>query len=132
MLYGTMANSPHKACISYHVRGGPPFEGEPPLRWNMYGTQGELEVVNPGFMAASVIKPGARIRLHEFQTNEVQNIDWSLGDAAEKNLPPPAQNVSRLYEAFANGETEKLVSFEEAVKRHRMVDEMEKEFRGRA
>lgn len=127
MFHGTLTNSTSasKVPISYHVRG-PPFKGEPPFRWNIYGTKGEFLIVNPELMAISVIDTGATIRLHDFESGNVQDIQWTSDDAtAESSLPQSAKNVSRLYEAFANGEMHKLVTFEEAVVRHRMVDMIE-------
>lgn len=37
-------------------------------------------------------------------------------------LPRHARNVARLYEAFWKGESEGIVTFEAAVRRHEMID----------
>lgn len=39
-------------------------------------------------------------------------------------FPRENRNISRLYDAFARGETENLVDFEKAVVRQRFLDEV--------
>ena len=126
MLQGTLSSSPYEAPISYYVRGNKPFKDSSALRWNVFGTKGELEIINPALLAADVIDTGATIRLHDFASDQVSDIDWSVGDEIEKDFPVQVRNIARVYEAFAKGETERLVTFEESIKRHRMIDEMEK------
>ena len=125
MLQGTLAGS-KPVAITFFVRGGPPFKGDPALKWKILGTKGELEIINPLLLAADVIDTDAEIRLHDFATDQVTFVDWKVGDEWEETLPVPAQNIARMYEAFANGEAKRLVTLEQAVMRHRMLDEMEK------
>ena len=85
-----------------------------------------------------VVDTGAEIRFHDFETGQVRNVDWEVGDIWEREeLEVPARNIARVYEAFAeklggaegDGDEEgegKLADFDEALKRHRMVDAMEK------
>lgn len=53
----------------------------------------------------------------ELETVVVEKDEWD-------ELPRQARNVARLYEAFRKGESDGVATFEEAVKRHEMLDGM--------
>ncbi len=65
------------------------------------------------------------IRVYDFKSDSVEVVDWSVDDAAE-HLQGPAQNVARLYEAFADGRTQDYADWSEALKRHKLLDELYK------
>lgn len=47
-----------------------------------------------------------------------------LQDDELSELEHPAQNVGRLYEAFAKGEVGSYADWKAAMRRHRFIDEM--------
>lgn len=63
------------------------------------------------------------IRVHDQETGKLEEVTWEKDEWDE--LPPPARNIGRLYEAYRKG-GDGLVEFEEAVKRHNMLDDMYK------
>ena len=65
------------------------------------------------------------ILVYDFTSDSVEVVEWSVDEAA-KNLPGPAQNVARLYEAFADGRTQDYADWGEALKRHKLLDELYK------
>ena len=56
-----------------------------------------------------------------FDQEELEVIGW---DRRFDDLPGPARNVAAMYEAFANGETEKYPDFGHAVLRHSYIEEV--------
>jgi len=121
MLQGTLQSG---AVLSIHQRGGTPFKDTPGLLWRIYGQTGEIQVTAAGSFL-QVGYPGMEIRVYDFTSDSVEVVEWSVDEAA-KNLPGPAQNVARLYEAFADGRTQDYADWGEALKRHKLLDELYK------
>lgn len=61
------------------------------------------------------------ITIHDFDTDTIGIEQW---DPHFTDLPLPARNVAAMYEAFANGDTEKHPDFGHAVLRHRQIEEI--------
>ena len=61
------------------------------------------------------------IKVHDQGSGEVEEVEWEKDEFEE--LPVPARNIARVYEAFRLG-GEGLVGFEEAVGRHEMLGDM--------
>lgn len=108
------------AVLSIHQRGGVPFKGEPGLSWRIYGEKGEIDVSSVGTFMQVGYGDDMHIKLHDYQKDEVQVIDWSIKDDCQ-SLPGPAQNIGRLYEAFADGNVDQYADWEQAVARHRLI-----------
>ena len=111
------------AVLSVHQRGGSPFKGEPGLRWRIYGESGEIEVTSGGSFL-QVGYPDMTIKLHDHKTDEIQTVDWATNDEWDQ-LPLPAKNIARLYEAFAEGDQTNYADWEQAVGRHKLLEKME-------
>ena len=57
--------------------------------------------------------------VYDFESGMVEKIDLRKNEW--EHLPLVARNVARLYEAIAEGDTNVVCDFEEAVKRHRFI-----------
>lgn len=118
MVQGELTNG---TFVSTHFRGGYPYPGEPGLLWQIYGETGEIRVsCDDAFLQIGLYDPKITILNHA--TNEVEVLNLPVDEMAE--FPRENRNIARMYEAFAKGETENLVDFENAVVRHRFLDEV--------
>jgi predicted dehydrogenase len=107
------------ALLTYHLRGGKAFSDTQNLIWRIYGETGEIQVTGSSAMLQMV--PSAKIEVEDIATGKIEEITVD-SDKWDK-LPCPAPNVARMYEAFADKTTE-YPDWEEAVVRHRLVDEL--------
>lgn len=130
--YPKQPGGPAAIPLSYHLRGGPAFGPDEALSWTIYGSLGELKVTSSFLVGAGTDK--VRIRAHsvagaaatEVEAVEVERDEWD-------ELPTPARNVARLYEAFAGGKGEggdrgeerNYADWGDAVRRHRLIAELE-------
>jgi predicted dehydrogenase len=123
MVQGTLKDS--KAPISIYVRGGKPFKGTPSLDWRIFGTKGEIRVTS--MASIGVALGGDKIELYDHEKDGIETVDVAFDDAV-KDLPPFAKNVGMLYELFATGggREQGLVTFEESVEMHKIIDAIEK------
>ncbi|KAF7194100.1 Galactose/lactose metabolism regulatory protein GAL80 [Pseudocercospora fuligena] len=112
------------AVLSVHQRGGSPFKDTPGLAWRIYGEKGEIEVTSDGSFLQVGYGDSMVIKLHDHDKDEVKTIDWEVKDGYE-GYPGPAQNVARLYEAFADGRQEDYADWKQAVARHRLLEKLE-------
>lgn len=111
------------ALLDATLRGGPAFKGSPGFVWNIYGEEGEIEVTAPGVVLGVGFGDSVSVKLHDHQKDTVQQIDWKVDDE-ENKLATAAQNVGRLYEAFAEGRENDYANWEEAVKTHKLLEKM--------
>jgi len=123
------------AVITYHVEGGDPFPGEPGLHWHIVGTKGELMITNPAF-AVDIMHAGFKIKMIEYDEPKVpvhpmrhdkpvpEVIEVEIPNDSLTDLAHPAQNVGRLYESYADGNTEGYGDWDLALKRHELMHEM--------
>ncbi|KAI9834416.1 MAG: hypothetical protein M1819_003027 [Sarea resinae] len=112
------------ALLSLYMRGGPIFKGEPALAWHIHGQTGEIKVSQSGPFL-SMETPDLKVEVHDFETDRLEVIDWRSGvKDAVKDLQNPAQNVGRLYEAFADGNWEGYKDWQHALLRHKLIDEV--------
>ncbi|CAK1364979.1 Galactose/lactose metabolism regulatory protein GAL80 [Cercospora beticola] len=109
-MSGLLASGAHSSAI---VHGSAPFKGEPALIWRVEGDKGIIELRGETAFAVSM-SGQVKIRLQDFATGEVKDIDFEGGDAG------PPENIGRLYEAFADGKN--LPDWKWAVRRHAWVD----------
>ena len=107
--------------FSFHVRGGPQFKGTPSFDWRIYCQRGEIRVFGHQQLWMS---GGIKVQVFDFVTNKVEDVDLDqfLKDnnkddvAVRYGLKAPADNVGRLYEAFAKGETHQYLDFKTGLK----------------
>jgi predicted dehydrogenase len=106
--------------MSYHMHGGrtlPPGDG---LQWRISGEKGELLVSAPDSTLQSTASSKVKIQLFRRATGEMEDVVLPTDEWDE--LPTPAQNIARLYEAYADGKTERYPDWGHALKRHTMIE----------
>jgi len=109
--------------VSINLRGGKAFRDTPGQDWRIYGEKGEIRLTASGpFLQIGY--PDIAIAIHDFASNEVEEIDIGKDPFDEFSLP--VRNVARVYEAIAAGDTSMLCDFEDAVERHRLIDTLYK------
>ena len=119
MLHGTVP--PSGAPVTIHYRGGKPFPGTPGIEWRIQGDIGEIRLTSPSW-SLNIGRPDTKIELFDVETGEVE-VEVVVPERDQwDELPVPAQNIARMYEAFRKGEW--FPDFEWAVRRHAMIEEM--------
>ncbi|KIX04052.1 uncharacterized protein Z518_07605 [Rhinocladiella mackenziei CBS 650.93] len=118
LLQGRLDRNP-PAVFSFHLRAGDRFIGNPGSTWRIYGTKGELAVE---FASAGpqMAKAGS-IQFSNSETGQIEDIVVDEGGKEWTDLPTQGQNIGRLYEAYAEGQS--YGDFDLAVKRHELIDE---------
>ncbi|KAI5206123.1 hypothetical protein E4T39_02601 [Aureobasidium subglaciale] len=109
------------ALVTYQLRAGEAFLGEPDCRWLINGDEGDISITNPRG-CFDIEHEGIEIKYRKAGEKEAQKIELPQDDLTE--LKHPAQNVGRLYEAFVKGETGSYADWNVALKRHAFIDEM--------
>ena len=123
LLQGRLNRVP-EAVLSFHLRAGDKFMGTPGSIWRIYGTKGELAVEFAS--AGPQIATASSMRFSNTETGVVEDIEVEEGGEVWTGLPTPAQNIGRLYEAFAEGGKGgfgKYADWEVALSRHELIDE---------
>lgn len=120
LLQGTLQSG---TILSVHIRGGRAFASKPKFLWRIYGEEGEIEVTASS-LGLNVGYGDEQILLDDLVTGKLETVVVEKDEWDE--LPRPAMNVARLYEAFRKGEADGVPTFEEAVKRHELIDGMYK------
>ncbi|KAF5013329.1 hypothetical protein FDECE_679 [Fusarium decemcellulare] len=113
------------ATLLARFRLGSPFPDEPSMVWTITGERGEIRLSAQGsttLQAQGYDKP-VFIQVRDFATNEVEKVSWEWFDW-QSELPVLARSVGRLYEAIAAGDTEDIVTFEDALERHMQLEEI--------
>ncbi|KAG9239131.1 putative dehydrogenase [Amylocarpus encephaloides] len=111
--------SPLNVPVSIHYRVGQPFPGTPQLDWRVQGDLGELRITMSTFFLM-LGSPDEKLEYYNKQTGEIEILEPEKDEWDE--LPIPARNIARLYEAFRKDEWHP--DFDWAVKRHEMLDEI--------
>jgi predicted dehydrogenase len=117
LLQGTVGQD--DAPVSIHYRGGSPFPGTSNMQWSIQGSKGEIHLTSSSW-SLNVGREDTKIEVFDRTTGKLEEVKPERDEWDE--LPVPAQNISRLYEAFRKGEW--VPDFEWAVKRHEMLEEM--------
>ena len=112
------------ASLSVIFRRGQPFKGSPGFQWQIYGETGEIQVTSAG-PSLQALDSGIRIQIHDFATDSVKDIAWQWH---HPELPVRARNIAALYEAFGRQQQGQYPTFEDAVSRHRQLEEMFEKF----
>ncbi|OAP55923.1 hypothetical protein AYL99_10075 [Fonsecaea erecta] len=118
LLQGRLDRHP-SAVFSFHLRAGDRFIGQPGSTWRIYGTKGELAVEFAS--AGPQMAKATSIRFSNAEKGIVEDFNVDEGGQEWTDLPTPAQNIGRLYEAYATGES--YGDFDLAVKRHELMDD---------
>ncbi|KAB8221555.1 hypothetical protein BDV33DRAFT_76505 [Aspergillus novoparasiticus] len=121
LAYGTVEPSNAAVTIKYHA--GKEFPGQPRLDWRIQGEKGWLRLSSP-LVSLNVGGPGIKLEIARNETNTVEEILPETDEWDE--LPIPAQNIARLYEAYRKNEWHP--TFDWALKRHEALDKIWKEF----
>ncbi|KAL1616836.1 hypothetical protein SLS56_011268 [Neofusicoccum ribis] len=112
------------ASLLISFRRGQPFPGEPHLTWTIRGQTGEIKFTAEGGMTPRTMASSpVRIALHDFSTNQVQDVNWSW-EPWRLELPIAARGVAGLYEAYARGDETAYSNFEHAEKRHEQLEDV--------
>ena len=113
------------ASVLLRFRRCQPFKGEPALVWTINGEKGEIRVVAQGgsTLHASAYSQPVTIEVHNFETDEVESVPWEWQDW-QNGLPDVARSVGAVYEKFAEGDDKNVPSFEDALVRHRQLNEI--------
>ncbi|MCJ1405811.1 hypothetical protein MMC11_009041 [Xylographa trunciseda] len=111
------------ATLLIRFRRGQSFPDEPPLVWTINGERGEIRLLSPGGTAlqSNAYTEPVVLEVHDFETDTIQKVEWNWADW-QKELPMAAKNVGGLYEAFADGDTSRYPTFEDALKRHEQLE----------
>ncbi|KAJ9605467.1 transcription regulator gal80 [Cladophialophora chaetospira] len=118
LLQGQLERHP-SAVLSFHLRAGDRFIGSPGSIWRIYGTKGELAVEFAS--AGPQMAKATSFRFSNSEKGEIEEFVTDEGGEEWTDLPTQAQNIGRLYEAYATGEP--YADFDLAVKRHELLDE---------
>ncbi|KAF4430548.1 hypothetical protein F53441_13952 [Fusarium austroafricanum] len=117
------------AAVSIRFRRGQPFPGSPALTITINGEKGEirLQVFGGTSLHASGYGKPVVLEVHDFETDKVEEVQWKWEEWQEE-IPIIGRSVAMVYERFADGGEEGLVSFGEALKRHEQLEGLLKEW----
>ncbi|KAF4426515.1 transcription co-repressor GAL80 [Fusarium acutatum] len=124
---GRLSESPtaqKDAAVLVRFRRGQPFPGSPHLSIAIAGEKGEIRVqvfTGTTLHGASAYEKPVVIEVHDFERDVVEKVEWKW-EEWQQDIPLLARGVAAVYEAFAEGEEDGLVSFEEALKRHEQLE----------
>ncbi|CAD0109403.1 unnamed protein product [Aureobasidium uvarum] len=107
--------------ITYQMRAGEVFPGEPGCCWIINGEKGDIQITNPRG-CFDIEHKGLEIKYKKAGERKAETIE--LSEDGYTTLNHPAQNVGRLYEAFAKGDTASYADWNVALRRHKLIDEM--------
>lgn len=107
--------------MTYQIRAGKAFPGEPGCRWLINGDKGAIQLTSPrGCFGIDHV--GIEIKYWREGEEEAETV--TLHEDELSGLEQPAQNVGRLYDAYAKGKTESYADWKVALKRHKFIDEL--------
>ncbi|KAF7596211.1 hypothetical protein BBP40_002743 [Aspergillus hancockii] len=121
LAYGTV--EPSKAAVTIKLHAGKEFPGAPRLDWRIQGEKGWLRLTSP-LLFLNVGGPGIKVEIAKYETGTVEELTPELDEWDE--LPIPAHNIARLYEAYRKNEW--YPTFDWALKRHEAIDGIWKQF----
>lgn len=113
-LNGTLSSG---IPLSFSLRGGKPFPGQPGMEWTIHGEKGTIRVTSPSPFV-QIGYDGMKIEVQEGEGEKVETVN--VEEDEFDSYAYPARNVGRLYKAFAKGEIN--CSFEDAVERHALIE----------
>lgn len=105
----------------YQMRAGKVFPGEPGCRWLINGDKGDIQLTSPR-ACFDIEHIGIEIKYRKAGEEEAETI--ALPDDELSELEQPAQNVGRLYDAFAREKTDLYANWKVALEIHKFIDEL--------
>ncbi|RVX70375.1 hypothetical protein B0A52_05874 [Exophiala mesophila] len=107
--------------FSFTIRGGATFKDTPGLDWRIYGTKGEIRLTtNYGVLHGAGIE--VKVQVFWEGTGEVKDVDLAVGSTdAGFGLDSPADDIARLYDAFAKRRTDQYLDFEGCLRWARFI-----------
>ncbi|KAI9158869.1 Galactose/lactose metabolism regulatory protein GAL80 [Paramyrothecium foliicola] len=112
------------AVASITFRNAKKAADEASFCWLITGTDGEIEVKSPEG-PVQVPPEGRTIRLRRNETGETKVVEFDdLAEPGHVKVPAPGTNTARMYEAFATGNEESFATFDDALKTHKLLDEI--------
>ena len=118
-LNGTLSSG---IPLSFSLRGGPPFPGQPGMDWTIHGEKGTIRITSPSPFV-QIGFDGMKVELQEGEGEKVEVLE--IGNDDFESYAYPARNVARVYETFAKGEIN--CTFEDAVERHVLIEALYRE-----
>lgn len=115
------------ALFSLQLRGGANFKGDADgLVWTLYGPKGELKITHSSSnLNVGTEFPTTKARFHRFNTDTVEDLAVDQEQPAFfRQLPLPARNIARLYEAFARDDESAGVDFADALRLHEALEDI--------
>lgn len=114
-----------KLMITWRAGTGFPDPKQPAFVWTIRGEKGSLRLTYEG----SHINQGedAQIEWHDQASGETRSVEWQWKEW-QAGHPGPVRNVAALYEAFADGDESKYMTFDVALKRHEQLESMREKF----
>jgi len=85
------------------------------------GSTGDILITNPRG-CFDIEHAGIKIQYRKAGESTAEEV--TLEEDGLSALEHPAQNVGRIYEAFAKGEREKYADWKTAMRRHEFIDEL--------
>ncbi|PBP17460.1 oxidoreductase [Diplocarpon rosae] len=118
--------TPHFHAIAGEERA---FRGLPGLEWRIYGETGEIRVSSSGPFL-NIGYDDQKIEIFDFASDSVVEVavekdEFDALRDNEKAWELPSRNVGRIYKAFAQGQD--TCTFEDAVERHALIEELYQE-----
>jgi predicted dehydrogenase len=124
-LLGRLEKSGAPVNISFRPTAGKPVDEDVGIRWVITGDDGEAELLIAGGQF-QVFSPVESLRIRAGKDSKVRNVDLDGNDGdVVAGVGPAGKNVARAYEAFANKEDGKYADFEDALKLHKLLDQIE-------
>jgi predicted dehydrogenase len=135
---GTLPESPtaqKDASVLIRFRRGQPFPGDPHLNITINGEKGEIRLRTFGGTALhaasaysdpTIAKPVV-IEVHDFEKDAVEEVEWKW-EQWQEEIPVIGRSVAAVYDRFADGGEEGLVSFDDALFRHEQLEGLLKEW----
>ncbi|KAK2607529.1 hypothetical protein N8I77_006195 [Diaporthe amygdali] len=117
------------ASLLVRFRRGQQFKGEPALTWHINCEKGEIRLTAPSgtSLHANSYSEPVTIEVHDFQTDEIRNVQWEWPEWEEElDLPIVGRSVAKLYDLFhaeaVEGFPRTYPNFSDAFKRHEQLD----------
>lgn len=124
-LVGTLPESNYIAqnasLVAYFARGQP-YPGESSLVWTLNCEKGTIRLNSPSGIAlgANAYESPVTISVHHFDTDKVEQIEWSWSEA-QLGVPIPSRSMQVCLVSLAEGKKEGYVALEDAAKRARQI-----------
>ena len=114
-------SSHNDAPISIFMRRGNPFKGTPGLVWDIQGESGAIRVEAQGSAITAFDYP-TKILVEDLKSGKVENVTWK-DEMAERGFEGSGKNIGKLYELFAEGKKGSWPTLEDALERHRFLED---------